>query len=174
MMSDALTRPELEQLLKQNDASITLKKVRQSEHVSSFWPRFSLVFVNDVSQNFVLCDKCRKLIAYKSSTGTGGLKKHLTSCEKDSVSDTTQQRITTYYVNKKLPNIPEKVKNQVSNAYVEFVALDGRPFEMASRLGFQQLIEAVFKAGQSAKNLQSVEISNLIPHSTTVSATSHL
>jgi len=75
MVFKLLTRAQLELLLKSNDKSIKLKKVEQTEHGSSFWPKFSLVLVNDIIQDFVLCDKCRSIITYKSSTGTGGLKK---------------------------------------------------------------------------------------------------
>ncbi|CAF4757485.1 unnamed protein product, partial [Rotaria socialis] len=90
MVSKLLTRTPLEQLFKKNDTSIALKKVKQTDHGSSFWPRFSLVFVNDVGQNFVICDKCRTIVTYKSSTGTGGLKKYLASCDKITLSNTTQ------------------------------------------------------------------------------------
>ncbi|CAF2145870.1 unnamed protein product [Rotaria magnacalcarata] len=101
MVSKLLTRTQLEQLFKKNDTAIALKKVKQTDHGSSFWPRFSLVFVNDVGQNFVICDKCRTIVTYKSSTGTGGLKKRLASCDKITLSNTTQSTITTYYTTSK-------------------------------------------------------------------------
>ena len=96
MASKLLTRNELEQLLKKNDMSITFEKNQKNNHGSAFWSEFSLVYVNNVVQNFVLCDKCRSIITYKSSTGTGGLKKHLASCAESSSSSstTTQSTIT--------------------------------------------------------------------------------
>ncbi|CAF4729810.1 unnamed protein product, partial [Rotaria magnacalcarata] len=84
-----------------DDLLIVYNMVKQTDHGSSFWPRFSLVFVNDVGQNFVICDKCRTIVTYKSSTGTGGLKKHLASCDKITLSNTTQSTITTYYTTSK-------------------------------------------------------------------------
>ncbi|CAF3637374.1 unnamed protein product [Rotaria socialis] len=144
-------------------------QVKQTDHGSSFWPRFSLVFVNDVGQNFVICDKCRTIVTYKSSTGTGGLKKHLASCDKITLSNTTQSIITTYYTASKPSIIPEKIKKEVTNAYLEFIALDGRPFEIVSRIGFKNMLETIFKAGKITANSQSTEISDLLPHPTTVS-----
>ncbi|CAF1473770.1 unnamed protein product [Rotaria magnacalcarata] len=103
------------------------------------------------------------------STGTGGLKKHLASCDKNTLSNATQSTITTYYTTSKPSIIPEKIKKEVTNAYLEFIALDGRPFEIVSRIGFKNMLETVFKAGKITANSQSTEISDLLPHPTTVS-----
>ncbi|CAF4165076.1 unnamed protein product [Rotaria sordida] len=152
MDSKLLTRTELEKILKNNDNTITLKKIEQTDNCSSFWPHFSLVAI----------------ITYKSSTGTGGLKKHLLSCEKYSSLNAAQPAITTYYKKTKSA-VPEKIKEEVTNAYIEFVALDGNSFNTLSRSGFKQLIETVFKAGQSTADFQSFEACDLLPHPTTVS-----
>ncbi len=64
MVSKILIRSELEQLLKTNDTSITFKKVQQTDNTSSFWPHFSLIFVEDVIQYFVLCDRCRTVVYF--------------------------------------------------------------------------------------------------------------
>ncbi|CAF3394488.1 unnamed protein product, partial [Rotaria sp. Silwood2] len=108
------------------------------------------------------------LITYKSSTGTGGLKEHLLSCEKYSSLNAAQPTITTYY--KKIKSaVPEKIKEEITNAYIGFVALDGNSFNTVSRTGFKQLIETVFKAGQSTADLQAFEVCDFLPHPTTVS-----
>jgi hypothetical protein len=54
-----LKRAQLEFLLKNNEKSIKLKKFEQTVRGSSFLPSFSLIVVNDVAQDFVLCNKCR-------------------------------------------------------------------------------------------------------------------
>ncbi|CAF4556800.1 unnamed protein product, partial [Rotaria socialis] len=120
------------------------------------------------------CDKCRTIVTYKSSTGTGGLKKHLASCDKITLSNTTQSIITTYYTASKPSIIPEKITKEVTNAYLEFIALAGRPFEIVSRIGFKNMLETIFKAGKITANSQSTEISDLLPHPTTVSTPSQL
>jgi hypothetical protein len=169
MTAKLLSRIELENLLKKNDVSIKFTKPQQTSRASSVWPRFSLVSINDVVQEFVLCDKCRALIGYKSSTGTGGLKKHLASCDKSASSPITQSSITSYYQNKKPAVVPERIKKEVTRAYTEFVALDGRPFELISGTGFLQLLETVLKAGRLTAMSPSLQISDLLPHPSTVS-----
>ena len=168
MVSKMLIRRELEHLLKQNDSSIKLKQVQQTDRSSSFWPQFSLIFVNDIVQNFVQCNKCRAIIVYKSATGTGGLKKHALSCEKSSPSAKTQSTITTFY-GKKSSVIPEKLRKEITDAYVDFVLLDGRSFKMGSDTGFKQFIDVVYKAGKASTNIQPIEIVDVLPHRTTVS-----
>ena len=95
MASKLLARIELELLLKENDPSITLKQAQQTNRSSPLWTQFSLIFVHNIIQDFVLCNKCQTIIVYKSATGTGGLKKHVVSCEKSPPSRTTQSTITT-------------------------------------------------------------------------------
>ncbi|CAF3356723.1 unnamed protein product [Rotaria socialis] len=96
-------------------------------------------------QDFVICDICRTIVTYKSSTGTGGLKKHLASCDKSTLSNTTQSTITTYYTTSTPSIIPEKIKKR------------------------KYILETVFKAGKITANSQSIEISDLLPYPTTVS-----
>jgi hypothetical protein len=52
--------------VKDNDKSIKLKKFEQTVRGSSFLPSFSLIVVNDVAQDFVLCNKCQSIIVYKT------------------------------------------------------------------------------------------------------------
>jgi len=65
--------------------------------------------------------------------------------------------------------LPEKLKKEITNAYVDFIALDSRPFEIACGIGFKQFLQAVYNAGKSSSNTQSIEISDFLPHPTTVS-----
>jgi hypothetical protein len=168
MESKILTRTELERLLKQNHSSITFKQVQQTDRGSSLWPQFNLIFVDNIIQNFVICIKCRTIIAYRSATGTGGLKKHAISCEKPSSSKAIQSAITTYY-GKKPSIVPEKLKTEVTDAYIDFVLLDSRPFKIGSDAGFRQFLQVVFNAGKSSINLESIEFPDVLPHPTTVS-----
>lgn len=170
MTSTSLTRAQLELVLKENDKSVKFKKFESTDRSSPFLSSFSMIIVNDIIQDFVLCDKCRSIIIYKTSTGTGGLKKHLTACEKNSSPLATQSSITMYYSNKKPSVLPEKIMKELTNAYLNFVILDGRPFETESGLGFKNFIKVIYNAGKSLFNNQLVEISDLLPHPTTVSA----
>jgi hypothetical protein len=66
MVSKLLTRAQLEFLRKDSDKSIKLKQFEQTVRGSSFLPSFSLIVVNDVAQDFVLCNKCRSIIVHKT------------------------------------------------------------------------------------------------------------
>ncbi|CAF2914595.1 unnamed protein product, partial [Rotaria sp. Silwood2] len=147
--------------------SIQLKKIEKADRGSSLLPAFNQILVNDVVQNFVLCDKFRSIITYKCTTGSCGLKKHLASCEKNSSSSSaTQSTITIYYRNNK-SILPEKLKKQITSAYLDFITLDSRPFEIASGIGFQQFIQMIYNPGRLSSNSQSIEIFDFLPHPTT-------
>ncbi|CAF3071012.1 unnamed protein product [Rotaria sp. Silwood2] len=168
MTSKLLARNELERLIKQNDLSITLKQVEQTDRASSFWSQFNLICVNKIVQNFVICNICQTIITYRSATGTGGLKKHSISCKKTSSPKATQSTITTYY-GKKPSIVPVKLKKQITDAYVDFILLDSRPFKIVSDVGFRQLLQIVYNAGKCSSNLGVLDFADALPHPTTVS-----
>ncbi|CAF1537198.1 unnamed protein product [Rotaria sp. Silwood1] len=91
------------------------------------------------------------------------------SCKKDTSSNTTQSSITVYYGYKKPPVLPENLKKEITDAYVDFVVLDSRPFEIASGTRFKHFLQVVYDAGKSSSSLQSINISDYLPHPTTVS-----
>ncbi|CAF4276342.1 unnamed protein product, partial [Adineta steineri] len=66
---------------------------------SSFLSSFSLIVVNDVAQDYVSCNRCLPIIAYRTAAETGGLIKHFASCRKSTLSssssNTTQSSLTT-------------------------------------------------------------------------------
>ena len=143
-----------------------MKQTEQTDRASSFWPQFNLICVNNIVQNFVICNKCRAIIAYRTATGTGGLKKHSTSCQKTS-SKPSQSAITTYY-GKKPAIVPEKLKKQVADACVDFILLDSRPFKVVTGVGFRRLLDIVYNAGKYSANLGLLDFSDVLPHPTTV------
>ncbi|CAF3408255.1 unnamed protein product [Rotaria socialis] len=146
MVSKPLQRDQLEFLLKNNDKPIKLKKFDQTDRGSSLFPAFNEILVNGVVQIFVLCDKCRSIITYKSTPGA-------------SSSNTTQSTITAYYRNSKSV-LPGKLKKQITSAYLDFISLDSRPFEIASGVDFQQFIQMIYNAGRLLLNSRSIEISD--------------
>ncbi|CAF1449139.1 unnamed protein product [Rotaria sp. Silwood1] len=74
-----------------------------------------------------------------------------------------------YYENKKPSVLPKKLKKEITDAYIDFVVLDGRPFEIAFGSGFKQFLQVIYNAGKSSSNTQSIDISDYLPHPTTVS-----
>ncbi|CAF4221761.1 unnamed protein product [Rotaria magnacalcarata] len=55
------------------------------------------------------------------------------------------------------------------SAYLDFISLDSRPFEIASGVGFKQFIQMIYNAGRLSLNSRSIEISVFLPHPTPVS-----
>ncbi|CAM4844024.1 unnamed protein product [Rotaria magnacalcarata] len=55
------------------------------------------------------------------------------------------------------------------SAYLDFISLDSRPFEIASGVGFKQFIQMIYNAGRLSLNSRSIEISDFLPHPTPVS-----
>ena len=50
------------------------------------WSHFSTIFVHKIKQNYVMCNYCTSLIAYKHSTGTDGMPKQIECCLNKSLS----------------------------------------------------------------------------------------
>jgi hypothetical protein len=65
-----LSKENLKQLIAAKDPSVTFSKQNEKGHTSKVWSHFSTVFVNNKKQDFVLCEPCMLLIAYKHATGT--------------------------------------------------------------------------------------------------------
>ncbi len=65
---------------------ITFSKQSQKDHTSKVWSHFSTIFVNNLKQDYVLCELCMLLIAYKHATDTGGMQKHVAFCSQKSSS----------------------------------------------------------------------------------------
>lgn len=143
-------------------------KKKTTANSSELWQHYHHVVVNDQSQDFVVCNTCKSLLVYTSSNGTNNLKTHLKSCTKnDKSSSVYQHTVHDFYSSSKQLPISTKIKLSVTQACTEFCALDGRVFEMMKGDGFQNLTKALFNAGRYAHK-SSIEVKDLIPHSTTV------
>ncbi|CAF4515924.1 unnamed protein product [Rotaria sp. Silwood2] len=79
-----------------------------------------------------------------------------------------QQTVRDFYSSSKTTPIPSKLKLRVTQACTEFCAVDGRAFDVITDDGFQNLAKVLFDAGRSLYK-SSIEIKELLPHSTTVS-----
>lgn len=167
MSSKLLSRDELELLIRRNSASVTLKEVEQTDKTSPLWAQFNRILVDNILQNFVVCIECRKVVAYRSATGTGGLIKHSKSCRKQLSCESTQSKMTSFYDTKHRIT-PENVKKQVTDACASFVLLNSRPFKIVSDIGLCQLLETVYNAGKYSTNLNYLNFSDVLPHPTTV------
>ncbi|CAF3483352.1 unnamed protein product [Rotaria sp. Silwood2] len=131
------------------------------------------MYVNDVKQEYVMCNKCRILLIYKHSSGTHSLSKHIRFCQ--NTTNTTkvsevQANIKQYYGPTKNDSyIPNRVKQEIRAACTEFVILDSRSFQTIGGKGFKNLAQKIFNAGRYLPVTREINIENLLPTPTTVS-----
>jgi hypothetical protein len=154
-------------LVTNNDSSITLLKPfnRRSE----LWSNFSQLHYLNVAQNYIVCNLCRSVLQWSSETGTKVMKNH--NCEKKStpkpsITTSSRQRIISSY----MPPAPDNylsIKDQITDACVEFCALDGNSCETVTGEGFNNLAKQLMNAGALVGT--GVAINDLLPHPTTVS-----
>ena len=78
---------------------LIFSKQKQNDRTSEIWSYFSTIFVNNIKQDYILCQSCMLLIAYKHSTGTGGMRRRVVSCKKkpSSINDLNETKITSYF-----------------------------------------------------------------------------
>ena len=163
-----LTKKELEKLIKDADPSIKFVQNKKTSKSSKCWNYFHHIVVNDDRQQFVSCNNCKGLFLYSSLNGTSGLRTHISSCQKQEKSSFTHQRtVHDYYTTLKPSSIPTKLKFSVGEACAEFCALDCRAFDVLKGEGFKNLVRVIFEAGRSTIK-SSIDISDLLPHPTTV------
>ncbi|CAF1448781.1 unnamed protein product [Rotaria sordida] len=169
MSKQLLTGKELEKLIKDNDPSIKFVEKKKTSKSSEYWGYFHIIFFNNDRQEYVSCNKCKKLLFHKSSNGTNNLRTHANSCP--NINKTTslcQKTVHDFYSSLKQSPIPKKIKLSITEACTEFCALDGRAFDVMKGNGFKKLVKTVFDAGRLT-NKSSIDVTDLLPHPTTIS-----
>jgi hypothetical protein len=138
---------KISQLIKDQDASLTFVKPKKSS--SSVWSYFSYVYVHNHKKDFVCCDKCKDVLQHKSMDGTSNMIKHSKLCQSANKNvQNTSISIKEYLRPKNSQPIPRMLKEKITAATVEFIALDNRAFELVHGDGFMNLIRTIFNAGQ--------------------------
>ncbi|CAF1386442.1 unnamed protein product [Rotaria sordida] len=126
-----------------------------------------------MKQDYVICDSCKSLISYKAQTGTGGMQKHIECCRQISnvLDEHNESKITKYFHSTKTKSnyVPLKFKNKITNSLVEFIILNGRPFEIVNGSGFINIIECVLGVVRTLLESSTVSASNLIVDPKTLS-----
>ena len=92
-------REEITKLIASDSTNVTLVSPVIHERSSKCWSLFKLLSVASVLQDFAICNTCKTLITYKTSTGTGGLQKHADSCTKRIVEKDSQ--LSTNFLSRK-------------------------------------------------------------------------
>jgi GH24 family phage-related lysozyme (muramidase) len=169
---------DLQQLILRKHPSITLLKPKEGTRTSKYWSQFTQIYLNNVRQDFIVCDICQSLLVYKSTTGSGCMLAHSRSCSKKETNrdpPTKQQQIDQFYASSsKNKCVPARIKDTITDACVKFVVQDGRPFHLVEGSGFLQLAKELFNAGRLMATSTSISVEDLIPNPTTVSNVSRI
>ena len=169
MNMSSLTRIDIEKLIGENDPSIRFVQKKKTTQSSELWNHFHQVFVNNQQQKFASCNECKSLLAFTSTNGTSNLKSHLEFCTrtKKTTNDPSQSTVREFFSTSTKKEVPKRIKWSITQACVEFAALDGRAFETIQRDGFQKLAQALLDAGRLLSKT-SVSAKDVLPHPTTV------
>ncbi|CAM4905523.1 unnamed protein product [Rotaria socialis] len=166
-----LTKKEIEQLFSQKISSLRIVKPTVTPRSSAVWNSFSCIYVNDIKQEYVFCNQCEDLLIYKHCSGTNSLSKHIRSCQKiKTIVPHSQTNMNQFYASSKSePDIPDRIKQQIKVACVEFAALDSRSFQTIHGIGFKNLAQKIFDTGKYLPISKDINVETLLPHPITVS-----
>jgi hypothetical protein len=59
-----LTKKEIEQLIDKQNSSLKIVKPTITPKSSAVWNSFSCIYVNDIKQEYVICNQCEDLLIY--------------------------------------------------------------------------------------------------------------
>lgn len=130
-----LTKPQVEELLKAEDARISIKNLKDQQ--SKKYPKFKRIFFNNIKTRFVVCD-CKGVVTYDTKSGTKGITGH--KCKE------LVESIEPYvFVQAK-----QSSKESIKEGLLAFCCKDMRPFISVEGDGFKFLIQKAIDVG--AKN----------------------
>ncbi|CAF1347882.1 unnamed protein product, partial [Rotaria sordida] len=174
--NNQLDKKNIERLVSQNSTSISYIKPNESSKIefSKYWNSFSQIYISNVKQDFIVCDHCKTILVYKSSTGSGCMINHLRFCQsklKQANSSGEQQTINNYYKStfSDKKQIPKDIKRAITTSCVQFVAEDGRAFHLLQGPGFVRLAKQLFDSGQRLPSSTNISIEDLLPTPSTKS-----
>ncbi|CAF1603141.1 unnamed protein product, partial [Didymodactylos carnosus] len=116
-----LDKKNLTRLIQEKHKSISYGKPKETAKMSKCWNHFNQIYVDSVKQDFVVCDGCKSILVYKSTTGSGCMLSHLQSCqvkEQNPNSTSYQQKMNYYYSlsSNEKKSVPKRVKDAVTSA----------------------------------------------------------
>ena len=133
---------------------------------SDVWRDFSLVFeeAKGVYSGFVTCLNCSKSLKHdRKTSGTTHLRRHAAACKSTVSKERCNSSIAKFFAKKKV--FPERAKEKLSDAVVDFVADDLRPVSAVEGRGLRKLVDACIDIGTQ---YGKVEASNVLPSGFTV------
>ena len=161
-----LSKAELQVLVTSNDSSISFIK---PAHVrSECWTNYSQIYHAGVAQDYIICLQCKIVLKWTGANGTRVMTHH--NCLKSKPVSTTpprQRTVSSYCQQSSSTKECPSIQKRITEACVEFCAIDGRSFESVAGAGFINLAKQLINAGAVLGT--SISASELLPHPTTVS-----
>ncbi|CAF1594435.1 unnamed protein product [Rotaria magnacalcarata] len=152
--------------------SIVLRKPKKPPKSSEVWEYSWIIVINGVEQQFVSCDRCKKLLIYRQRDGTTSMAKHKRACYGSLTTSNgcvdNQSNVTEYYASSKCSEIPKRIKEKVKLTCTEFTALDCRAFELVPGEDFLKIVHTISDAGRCFSHLARVNVNELIPSPITI------
>jgi len=160
-----LSKADLQVLVTSNDSSISL--VKPVNKRSECWSNFSQVYHINKPQDYIVCLQCKTVLKWTSENGTRVMTHH--NCLQKSVSTTPsrQRTISSYCQQSSASKECPLFQKRITEACVEYCAVDCRPFESVAGSGFMNLAKQLISAGACLGT--SVSVNELLPHPSTVS-----
>lgn len=167
-----LSKTDLQSLVTSDDPLISFKKPINKR--SECWTNYSQVFYSDVPQDYIVCLQCKCLLKWLKDHGTRVMTHHncsksksISSPSSTTTTPTRQRSISSYCTQPSTLKECPLIQKRITEACVEYCAIDGRCFESISGVGFRNLAKQLLNAGATLGT--SVNINKLLPNPTTVS-----
>ena len=165
-----LSKAELQSLVTSDDPLISFKKPLNKR--SECWTSYSQIYYSNNPQDYIVCLQCKCVLKWVKDHGTRVMTHHNCPKSKTVLSTTTttptrQRSISSYCTQPSTLKECPLIQKRITEACVEYCAVDARSFESVRGIGFQNLAKQLVNAGATLGT--SIDISKLLPHPSTVS-----
>lgn len=166
--SKKLVKKDIENLILQNSIRISTSIPSKSSK-SDVWKRFKRIVVDNIPQDFAICDTCKCLYTHTPKSGTKSLNRHICHSPTGSnkrgpakpLTDTKSDSIQTYF----LKNVPPYAKAALNKDIAFGLAKDLRSLRTVEGTGFKHMAQSLINFGATYGRQQ---IENNIQHRTTL------
>lgn len=160
-----LSKPELQTLVTSNDPSISFAKPKNVR--SDCWSGFSQIYYEGNPLDYIICLECKTVLKWNSENGTRVMSHHNCLNKSTPMTPSQQRTISSYYQAASASKEYSLFQKRITDACVEYCAIDCRSFESVAGAGFVNLAKQLITASASLGT--SVPVDDLLPHPSTVS-----
>ncbi|CAF1479669.1 unnamed protein product [Didymodactylos carnosus] len=164
--SSTLSKADLQVLVTSNNPLVSFAKPAGVR--SQCWSNYTQVYHENIPLDFIVCLQCKTVLKWTSGNGTRVMNHH--NCiKKKPLSETPnrQRTVSSYCQQSSSSTECPLIKKRITEACVEYCAVDGRSFESVTGAGFINLAKQLISAGATIDT--SVSASALLPHPSTIS-----